>query len=47
MTEKAGMVVHEYSSTLCQPPSETPHKEAVHKGLAEGAGFVCILARKP
>ncbi len=46
MAEMSGMTVETYSSTLCQPPSETPHKEAVHKGLAEGAGFVCILARK-
>lgn len=46
MITKTGMSVHEYSSTLCQPPSETPYKEAAHKGLADGAGFVCILARK-
>lgn len=46
MAEMSGMTVETYSSTLCQPPLETPHKEAVHKGLAEGAGFVCILARK-
>lgn len=46
MAEKAGMTVEAYSSTLCQPPSETPHKEAVYKGLVEGAGFVCILFRK-
>lgn len=46
MIAKTGMSVHEYSSTLCQPPSETPYNEAAHKGLADGAGFVCILARK-
>jgi ubiquinone/menaquinone biosynthesis C-methylase UbiE len=46
MVEKTGMAVEAYSSTLCQMPSETPHKEAVHKGLAEGAGFVCIMARR-
>lgn len=46
MTEKAGMVVHEYSSTLCQPPSEMPYKEAVYNKLLENAGFVCILARR-
>lgn len=46
IAKKAGMTVAAYSSTLCQPPSETPYKEAAHKGLADGAGFVCILARK-
>ncbi|MBI5025481.1 MAG: class I SAM-dependent methyltransferase [Nitrospirae bacterium] len=46
MIEKTGLAVEKYSSTLCQPPSETPHKEAVCKGLVEGAGFVCILVRK-
>jgi ubiquinone/menaquinone biosynthesis C-methylase UbiE len=45
MIKKTGMVVHEYSSTLCQLPSET-HKEGVHEGLVEGAGFVCICAGK-
>ncbi|MBI5213103.1 MAG: class I SAM-dependent methyltransferase [Nitrospirae bacterium] len=47
MLGETGMAVEAYSSTLCQSPSEKPYKEAVHKGLAEGAGFVCILARKP
>lgn len=46
LIEKTGMVIEAYSSTLCQPPSETPYNEAAHKGLADGAGFVCILARK-
>lgn len=46
MVEKTGMTVEAYSSTLCQMPSDMPHKEAVHKGLAEGAGFACIMARK-
>ncbi|MCL4475846.1 MAG: class I SAM-dependent methyltransferase [Nitrospirae bacterium] len=46
MLEKAAMKVEAYSSTLCQPPSENPYKEAVHHELVEGAGFVCILARK-
>lgn len=46
MVEKAGMAINGYSSTLCQSPSEKPYKEAVHKGLAEDAGFVCILANK-
>lgn len=46
MIEKAGLSVETYSSTLCQSPSEIPHKEIVHEGLVEGAGFVCILARK-
>lgn len=46
MLEKADVKVEAYSSTLCQPPSENPYKEAVHHELVEGAGFVCILARK-
>ncbi len=46
LTEKAGFAVEAYSSTLCQPPSENLFKETVHSGLVEGAGFVCILARK-
>lgn len=46
MLEKAAMKVEAYSSTLCQPPSENPYKEAVHHELVEGAGFVCIVARK-
>jgi hypothetical protein len=46
MVEKTGMVVEAYSSILCQPPSETPHKEPVHNELIENAGFVCILAQR-
>jgi ubiquinone/menaquinone biosynthesis C-methylase UbiE len=46
MIEKTGIVVEAYSSTLCQPPSETPHKEPVHNELIENAGFVCILAQR-
>jgi SAM-dependent methyltransferase len=46
MIEKAGLSVAAYSSTLLQLPSEKPVKETVYKGLAEEAGFVCILARK-
>lgn len=46
MVEKAGMAVVAYSSTLCQSPSEKPYKEAVHNESLDGAGFVCILARK-
>ena len=46
MIDKAGMTVEAYSSTLCQPPSETPLKENAHKGFVENAGFVCMLARK-
>ena len=44
--EKEEMTVEAYSSTLCQPPSETPYEESVHNELIENAGFVCILARK-
>lgn len=46
MLEKSAMRVEAYSSTLRQPPSETPYKEPVHDELVEGAGFLCILARK-
>lgn len=46
MLEGVGMKIEGYSSTLCQPPSETPHKEPVHNEFIENAGFVCILARK-
>lgn len=46
LLEAAGMAVEGYSSTLCQPPSDMPYKEPVHSGLSEGAGFVCIRARK-
>jgi len=43
---KVKMRIEGYSSTLCQPPSEKPHKEAVHNQLINDAGFICILARK-
>lgn len=46
MLENTGFAVRAYSSALCQPPSEMPYKEDVHNKLIEGAGFVCILARK-
>lgn len=46
MLEKARMKVEKYSSTLCQNPSEMPYKEAVRDRLEEGAGFICIRARK-
>jgi len=39
-------VVEAFSSRLCQPTSEMPYEERVHDGFVEGAGFVCILARK-
>ncbi len=46
MIEKIKMKIEGYSSTLCQPPSDKPYKEAVHHQLIDDAGFVCILARK-
>ena len=46
LIEKTGMEIKAYSSTLCQLPTEVPYKETAHKGLTEGAGFVCILSRK-
>lgn len=46
MIENAGMSVEAYTSTLCRPPSERPYKESAHDKLIEGAGFVCMLARK-
>ncbi|MBI5198647.1 MAG: class I SAM-dependent methyltransferase [Nitrospirae bacterium] len=47
MVEKEDMEIERYSSTLCQPPSENPYKEPVHHQIIEGAGFVCIFAKKP
>lgn len=47
MVVKEKMKIEGYSSTLCQPPSEKPYKETVHHQVIEGAGFICILARKP
>ncbi|HAK88947.1 MAG: hypothetical protein A2077_04150 [Nitrospirae bacterium GWC2_46_6] len=44
MVEKEGMAIDGYSSTLCQPPAETPYE--VHDGLIKDAGFVCLLAKK-
>lgn len=41
-----GLTIEGYSSTLCNPPNEEAQEEVVSKGLAEGAGFVCILAKK-
>ena len=46
MLVRAGMTVEAYSSTLRQPPSETPLRENVHEEFIENAGFVCMLARK-
>lgn len=46
MIKYVGMEVEAYSSTLYQTPSETLYKETLHNGFREGAGFVCILAKK-
>ncbi len=46
MAQNTGLSIEAYSSTLCQPPAEMPYKEAAHKKFIEGAGFVCIKARK-
>lgn len=46
MIEPIGMTVEAYSSTLRQPPSGMPSKEAAQDRIVEGAGFVCLLARK-
>lgn len=46
LIERSEMKVEGYSSTLCQPPSEKPSKEAVHNQLINDAGFICILAKK-
>jgi SAM-dependent methyltransferase len=43
MVEKEGMAIGGYSSTLRQPPTETPYE--VHDGLIKDAGFVCLLAK--
>ena len=42
----AGFMVEAYSSTLRLPPVVASPDEAPHVGFIEGAGFVCILARK-
>ncbi len=46
LIKEVGLKVEAFSSTLCQPPSDMPHEEAVHDLLIEDAGFVCIHARK-
>lgn len=46
MTQNAGFSIKAYSSTLCQMPADMPYKETVYNELIEGAGFVCVLARK-
>jgi SAM-dependent methyltransferase len=46
LIEQAGLEVEAFSSTLCQSPSDMPHEEPVHDRLIEGAGFVCMRARK-
>jgi ubiquinone/menaquinone biosynthesis C-methylase UbiE len=46
MIETAGFNIEDYSSTLCQMLPGKPLKENAHKGFVDGAGFVCILARR-
>ncbi len=46
MIHAQGLAIEGYSSTLCNLPEEKVREEVVSKGLAEGAGFVCILAKK-
>ncbi|MBI5073730.1 MAG: class I SAM-dependent methyltransferase [Nitrospirae bacterium] len=41
-----GMKAEQYSSALCQPPSENLQKEETCEVLIKDAGFVCILAKK-
>lgn len=43
MLERTGYVVEAFSSALCQPPGWFVHKNDIHGGLAENAGFVCII----
>jgi ubiquinone/menaquinone biosynthesis C-methylase UbiE len=42
----AGLSVTAFSSTLLRPPSDIPMEELVLDRLREGAGFICMLARK-
>lgn len=46
LIDEAGLRVEAFSSTLCRPPSDMPHEEAVHDRLVENAGFICIRAIK-
>jgi len=46
LIEEAGLTIETFSSTLCQPPSDTPTEEHVHDRFLEDAGFVCLRARK-
>ncbi len=43
----AGLRVTAARSTLCQPPSDTPHPEPARGGEAPAAGFVCWRAAVP
>ncbi len=46
MLSDAGMSIRLRTSTLLQPPSQEPYDEATEGRFSEGAGFVCILAKK-
>lgn len=46
LIEKAGMRIESYASTLLQLPADMPEEEAVHDRAVNGAGFVCLCARK-
>ena len=46
LIEETGLTIEAFSSTLRQPPSDTPVEEPVHGRFMEDAGFVCIRARK-
>ena len=46
LTEKSGMSVEAFSSTLFRSPSDDPQQDLVLNGLHGEAGFICILSRK-
>lgn len=44
--ERAGLRVFRVTSTLTQPPQESPRPEPAHPCLVAGASFVCLAGRK-
>ena len=45
--QEAGLRLERQSCTLLQPPGETPVPEPPVDSLVPGAGFVCLMARRP
>jgi ubiquinone/menaquinone biosynthesis C-methylase UbiE len=46
MMKRVDLSIGAFSSTLLRPPSENHKEEIVLDRLREGAGFICILAKK-